>query len=132
MDEASCGPALPNQNSDWCGGAAFTCQNEVSTAKCPATGKATLLRTWGTGSWAAPVYIKGCKYSYYAQWECVGVCWALCGLGGGGVVFVEGSLPPPVPGPKGKAWGGGHGAPSSPQEGGGEGTDASWGPTGAS
>ena len=68
-DSGACGPLGDDYQWDWCGKTAFSCQDTVSTDRCP-SGVAELDYKKGTGTCCSSVNINGCDYAYFAQYKC--------------------------------------------------------------
>merc|ERR1719310_2167538 len=68
-DSGACGPLGDDYQWDWCGKTAFSCQDTVSTGRCP-SGVAELEYKKGTGACCSSVNINGCNYAYFAQYKC--------------------------------------------------------------
>merc|ERR1719247_4095066 len=68
-DSGACGPLGDDYQWDWCGKRAFSCQDTVSTDRCP-SGVAELEYKKGTGTCCSSVNINGCDYAYFAQYKC--------------------------------------------------------------
>jgi hypothetical protein len=71
-DMGNCGVFGDDHNMGWCSQGSnnrWSCPSEVSTSAC-STGTASLKSFLGTGKWGS-ITMDGCKYGFYAQYECV-------------------------------------------------------------